>query len=55
MWSVANPTANVSIVPIEVKIENKATNNTQWTDTYSINKFRPYINILDNLWVVCIY
>jgi len=54
MWSIAMPAPNVTVVPVEVKIENKATNNSQWTDTYSITKFRPYINILDNIWVVCI-
>jgi len=51
MWTIAMPTPNVTVVPVEVKIENKATNNSQWIDTYSITKFRPYINILDNVWV----
>jgi hypothetical protein len=54
MWLISMPTPNVTVVPVEVKIENKATNNSQWTDTYSITKFRPYINILDSIWVVCI-
>jgi hypothetical protein len=52
VWSISVPYANVSVVPVEIKTENKYPNGTTWTDIYSVTKFRPAIITRDEFWLV---
>ena len=52
---IASPYGNVSVVPVEIRTENKPMTGNPWTDVYSITKFRPFISTRDELWVVSVY
>jgi hypothetical protein len=50
-WQVAVPVGNISTVPVEITVETKLQNGTQWQDTYVISQFRPGILVDREFWL----
>ncbi len=39
-WQLANPPSELKSIPVGMHIENKLPNNTEWSESYTVTKYR---------------